>query len=180
MIETVCRVAEKLNAARVCWGVGGSFMLKQHGLVEHPNDLDLMLSVEDTEQADRVLCTMGKKLESVRKPCYSTRFFYEYQVDGVEIDLMAGFGVFHAEGHYEYAFDQASIVERKIIQGVEVPLTALEEWYVLYQVMPNREAKVKVIEDNWSSNGIQHPDLLTRALMGDLPESVLHRSRRWL
>jgi hypothetical protein len=180
MIETLCRVAEKLNTARVCWGVGGSFMLKQHGLVEKPNDLDLMLAVEDAEQADQLLCALGKKLESARKPCYSTRFFYEYQVDGVEIDLMAGFGIFHAAGHYEYLFDQTSIVERKVISGVEIPFTSLEDWYVLYQVMPNREPKVKLIEEYWISNGTQHPDLLIRALSGNLPENVLHRSRRWL
>ncbi len=180
MIETLCRIAQKLNSVKVCWGVGASFMLKQHGLIENPNDLDLMVSVGDTEQADQILTSMGKRLESVRKPCYSTLFFYEYQIDGVEIDLMAGFGVFHAAGHYEYQFDPQSIVERKVIIGVEIPFTALEDWYILYQLMPNREPKVKAIEDYWSSNGIQHPNLLKLALAGNLPENVLHRSRRWL
>ena len=43
---------------------------------------------------------------------------------------------------FKYTFDQSSISEIKIINGVNIPLTSLEDWYVIYQLIPNREIKV--------------------------------------
>nr|MBK5236697.1 hypothetical protein [Clostridium sp.] len=53
-----------------------------------------------------------------------------------------------------------------------MPLTSLEDWYTIYQLIPSRKIKVKMIENYLLSNGIKKPDLLERALIGGLPEEV--------
>jgi hypothetical protein len=180
MINTLCQIGEKLNSAALVWGVGASVILNQFGLIEKPNDIDLMVTLEDMHQADLLLTSMGEKKENEKKHCYSTKVFNEYVVNGMDIDVMAGFGVFHDCGNYEYPFDQQSIVEHKLINGVRIPFTSLEDWYVLYQLMPNREPKVKLIENYLLTHGIEHPDLLERALAGNLPPEIVLKTRRLL
>ena len=59
---------------------------------------------------------------------------------------MSGFDVNHNNGVFEYIFDNNSISDFKIINGVNIPFTSLEDWYVIYQLIPKREAKVNLIE----------------------------------
>ncbi|MCW6074588.1 hypothetical protein LAV44_04540 [Clostridium sporogenes] len=63
-----------------------------------------------------------------------------------------------------YNFDYNSISEFKTINGVNISFTSLEDWCVIYQLIPNREGKVKVIESYLLLNGIKNPFLLERAL----------------
>lgn len=51
---------------------------------------------------------------------------------------MSGFVVNHNTGIYNYIFDYDSITEFKVINGISIPLTSLEDWYVMYQLIPNR------------------------------------------
>jgi hypothetical protein len=178
MINTLCQIGEKINNENLLWGVGASLLLNQYGLIEKPNDIDLMVSLEDIDRTDTILKGIGERKEKDRKPCYSTRVFYEYVINSIDIDVMAGFGILHNKGVYEYPFSQESITEHKIINGVRIPFTSLEDWYVFYQLMPNRESKVKLIENYLLSNGIKHPALLELALARNLPDEVIFRTRR--
>ncbi|NLA54057.1 MAG: hypothetical protein GX858_06895 [Clostridiales bacterium] len=56
----------------------------------------------------------------------------------------------------------------------------MEDWYVIYQLIPGREAKVKLIEDYLKSNKISHPNLLQTALEGNLPAGIQKNIRRLL
>lgn len=55
---------------------------------------------------------------------------------------------------------------------MKIPLTSLEDWYVIYQLIPNRSAKVSLIEGYLRSNGIKRADLLRRMLAQKLPPEV--------
>ncbi|MCJ7690082.1 MAG: hypothetical protein MUO60_12270, partial [Clostridiaceae bacterium] len=96
----------------------------------------------------------------------------EYVVNTFDIDVMAGLSINYDNGTFKYIFDQESISCIKKINGVNIPLTSLEDWYVIYQLIPNREAKVKMIENYLLLNGIKKPALLERALRGNLPIEV--------
>ena len=85
---------------------------------------------------------------------------------------MAGFAINHSNGTFRYIFDQNSISEFKLINGVNIPFTSLEDWYVIYQLIPNREVKVKMIENYLLSNKIKKTILLERSLQGCLPIDV--------
>ena len=50
MINTLSLIAEKLNKEGIGWGVGASLLLNHYGLIDQPNDIDLLVSVADIEK----------------------------------------------------------------------------------------------------------------------------------
>lgn len=172
MFATLSYLAEKLNDERVVWGVGASILLNHYGLIEKPNDIDILVELKDIEKVDIMLKSIGEKKVREKTDRYSTEYFYEYIVNGFDVDVMAGLSINHDSGIFKYIFDQSSITENQKYNGVNIPLTSLEDWYVIYQLIPDREVKVKKIENYLSLNGVKNPSLLERALRGDLPKRV--------
>ncbi len=177
MIKTLVKIAKQLNEKNVQWALGGSLMLLHHGLAEDVHDLDIMVATEDFWTADAVLLALGvkNKKREENSPIYLTDHFSEYQIDGIDVDLMAGMQIQHEHGIYRYCFDELSNTEIKNVSDVTIHYTALEDWYVLYQLMPQRILKVQAIEHHLTTQGINNPLLLERALRGTLPMSVKNR-----
>lgn len=177
MIDTLSYIGEKLNNAGILWAVGASIVLNQYGLVDKPNDIDILVDINDIKRADEILNELGSKkpLEEGESTIYSTKYFYEYIVNGIDVDIMAGFAINFNEDTYEYSFDKEAVTNTKKMNGVEIPLTSLEDWYVLYQLMPNREKKVNLIEKYLLSNGIKETHLIYRALSKKLPNKIRKR-----
>lgn len=172
MFNTLSYIGEKLNSSNIVWGVGASILLNQFGLIKKPNDIDIFVDSKDIDKADKILKGIGEKKIYEKTTTYSTKYFYEYIINEIDVDVMAGFAVNHNSGVFEYTFDNNSIAEFKKINGVDIPFTSLEDWYVIYQLIPNRELKVKMIENYLLSNEIKKPFLLERALEGNLPTEV--------
>ena len=175
MDRTLCRVAGALNGSGVLWGVGGSRLLREYGLIELPNDIDILVNLANAEAAAAVLGAMGEALPCGQNPTYATRFFRRYIVDGIGVDLMAGFAIRHADGQYDYVFDGASVPVRREVEGIQVPFAALEDWFVAYQLIPGKEAKADRIGEYLSQRGVARPRLLERALQGCLPDAARER-----
>ncbi len=174
MPDTLVHIAKVLNAAGILWGLGGSQLLYQHGLITHPRDIDIMVAKSDIEKADAALSGLGKKLFWEMTAPYETYRFLEYIIASDEVDVMCGFSIRHSQGLYSHTFDAASVSGFSCIGGVSVPLMALEDWYVLYQLIPDREAKVLLIE-NHLIKGVLNRPLLSRALDGSLPSETRAR-----
>jgi len=177
MIQTLVKIANELNKLNVNWGLGGSLLLFQYGLTDKAHDLDIMVELKDYKIADAVLSSLGIKLKNreEKSPVYLTEHFNEYVVDGIDIDLMAGFQILHEYGIYRYAFDELSTPESKWIDGTKINYATLEDWYVLYQLISHGPLKANAIEQHLFKEGIKHPILLERALRGNLPDSVKNR-----
>lgn len=180
MFNTLSYMGKILNDNEIVWAVGASLLLNQFGLIDKPNDIDIFIAIKDIEKADELLKSVGEKRHWEKSAAYSTKYFYEYIINGIDIDVMAGFAVNHSTGIFEYTFDEKSISEFKVINGIAIPFTSLEDWYVIYQLIPNREPKVKIIEDYLLSNGVNRPELLRRALEGNLPPEVRARVEKTL
>ncbi|WP_017415220.1 nucleotidyltransferase family protein [Clostridium tunisiense] len=180
LLDTLSYIGSKLNGENITWAVGASILLNHYGLVDKPNDIDIMVHIKDIEKADKVLTSLGKKKIQEKVSTYDTEYFYEYVVNGIDVDVMAGMVINHEEGSYKYKFNNEAITSKKIINGIEIPLTSLEDWYVLYQVIPNRKVKVKLIEDYMLNNGVKNTDLLKRALEGCLPIEVRNRIENFI
>lgn len=172
MFNTLSYIGKNLNDANVVWGVGGSLLLNKFELIDKPNDIDIFISIDEIEKADEILRTIGEKKKWEKTSTYSTKYFYEYVINGFDVDVMSGFAINHNDGIFRYIFDNNSISELKVINDVNIPFTSLEDWYVIYQLIPNREAKVKMIEKYILSNGIKNNFLLQRSLEGCLPAHV--------
>lgn len=172
MFNTLSYIAEKLNEEGVVWGVGASILLHHYGLIDKPNDIDILVDLKDIEKADAILKSIGEKKKWEKTASYSTKYFYEYVVNGFDVDVMSGLKINHSKGIFEYTFDNNSISKLKCINAVAIPLTSLEDWYVIYQLIPNREAKVRLIENYLLLNGISNPTLLEKSLGGCLPKHI--------
>lgn len=98
----------------------------------------IFIDIDDIKKADEILKNIGNKKKWWKTSTYSTKYFYEYIINGVDVDVMSGFVVNHNTGIYNYIFDYDSITEFKVINGISIPLTSLEDWYVMYQLIPNR------------------------------------------
>lgn len=180
MFDTLSYIGEKLNEEKVIWGVGASILLNHYDLIYKPNDIDILVDLKDIEKADRILKSIGEKKIRDNVDTYSTEYFYEYVINGFDVDVMSGLSINHNNGMFKYIFDYHSISEIKEVNGIDIPLAALEDWYVIYQLIPNRETKVNMIESYLLLNGIKRPDLLEKALRGNLPREVREKIERIL
>ena len=177
--ETVLtKIAQALNASHVLWGVGASLLLYQYKLVESPSDIDLIVSTTDTKTVDRILSALGAKQEETPSDIYATEYFYEYIIDGISIDVMAGLKINLNHSVFEYIFDKESIPNKICIQNQLVPFSTLEDWYVLYQLMPGKEFKADLIANYFHQHGIQHPSLLERITeTSTLPANIKEKAK---
>lgn len=161
-------------------GVGASILLNFYGLIKAPNDIDILVSIKDIKKTDMILKDLGDKKKWEKTTNYSTEVFYEYNINGFDLDVMSGLRINFCNGSFEHCFDEKSIIEFRKVNGVDIPLTALEDWYVIYQLIPNREVNVKLIEDYIKLNGLKHPFALEKALFCDLPKEVRIRTEKLL
>jgi len=175
MLDVLARIAGELNESGITWAVGASMLLHQYALADHPNDIDIIVRAEHAEEASRVLRAMGEGLPAAQSPLFDTRLFRKFRIGGVGVDLMAGFRIRHPEGVYEYAFGDSSVSERRTIGGEVVAFAALEDWFVLYQLMPEKAEKAARIETYLLKHSVR-VDHLERALSGCLPASVRRRT----
>ena len=180
LFKTLSYIGEKLNTNGVIWAVGASIVLNHYGLIDNPNDIDILVALNDIEKADEILKSIGEKKLWERTATYSTKYFYEYVVNGVDVDVMSGLAINYDNIKFKYIFDRNSISEIKKINGIDIPLTSLEDWYVLYQLIPGREISVKKIENYLSLNGVKHPNFLERSLKGNLPKEIRDNIERIL
>ncbi|UUZ91549.1 GNAT family N-acetyltransferase [Paenibacillus sp. P25] len=169
-----------LNRNQVEWALGGSSMLALYGLAEQPDDLDLLVNASNAPKAHALLSSLGEHRIMEPKSPFCTTYFYRYSIRGVGVDLMGLFGIEHAEGVYRLDWKAERIARTKVIGGIPIPLSAMEDWYVLYSLMPGREAKTAVLERYWRDHGGIRMDLLEDALQQSLPPKVRERIEHWL
>lgn len=175
MIQVLKQVAERLNKAEIVWGLGGSLLLKQKGLVEKANDIDLLIAERDVARAHELISEFGPGEQvGPNDPSYS-QYFYQHRIGDVSLDLISVYRIRHNQGMYEVPFDDASINGYMQIDDVEVPLSSLEDWYAIYRLLPKKVGKPELIEGYWHQHGIERPDLLQRVLQGVLPDALRTR-----
>ncbi|MFK3938548.1 nucleotidyltransferase domain-containing protein [Alkalihalobacillus sp. NPDC078783] len=175
MQDTLLKITEHLNSHNITWAVGGSLMLSIRGLETTPNDIDLLVTESDAPKLIQVLETIGPKQQPKSShPHLFSSYFSQFHIDEIGIDVMANFGVKHEKGMY------VSPLHVEALEQSPFPLSSLEDWYVLYLLMPNRESKVTLIEDYFQKHGVSKSYLLKQALTQSLPSSVINRIERVL
>ena len=146
-LEVLAKLAADLNEIDILWAVGASAMLFLRGIAKDFHDIDLLVSEEDVEVAREILLRHGTLLPSGPDSRYDTRHFLEFDVDGVEIDLIAGFVVNSADGKQHVCPLQVEEVDACVdVADQAVSLHALSVWYQYYTWM-GRTERVKLIEE---------------------------------
>lgn len=145
--NTLVRLGRELNRANVFWAVGGSVMLQQYGLIQSPQDIDILVSEEDAPKVCEILSSIGEKVaEREADSIYATKFFCEYRINGIEVDVMAGLKIKKNEQIFEYDFNKSTKRIHFYVEDEQIPFSTLNDWLILYSWMPNKEGKVKMIE----------------------------------
>lgn len=144
-LNVLSSIAEKLNSAKLTWAVGASLLLYFKGISDSFNDIDLMVVEADAERAKSLLLDMGQMQPPKPNGNYKTPYFYEFVIDGVEVDVMSGFIIVKDGQNYDCSLTRDMIVEHIVVNGQSIPLQAVSDWRRYYKLM-GREAKVAMID----------------------------------
>lgn len=139
------RIAEELNRQHVIWAVGASLLLYFKGIVQEFADIDIMISESDAEKVTKVFLGYGKQLPANPNKQYKTEFFSEFNVDGVDFDIIAGFIILHEGTEFYFPLEKDCIRDYAEINGTVIPLQSIEEWRNYYRLM-GRTDKVEKID----------------------------------
>lgn len=121
------------------YGVGGSLLLAELGLLQQARDLDLVCDAEDFAAIRRALCALNsprlRPLVVSLHPLYQSEFFSRFVApDGTEIDLMANIRVRQSAGLIHWQFEPSQLHYRDGIAWMSA-----EQWLVLYQLFQRPE-----------------------------------------
>lgn len=172
MFEVLKKIAKAFNQASIKWCLGGSLVLYYFDQIEEVHDIDIIVDEKDYEKARSILISVGEARPTPTSDIFLTTHFSKYLVNGVKIDLIAGFKIQSSSGIYSYILDDLAISKTVNLQGVIIPLARLEDWYVLYHLMSKREDKIAIVEKYLSINQYNEA-LFIRALQQALPEETI-------
>ncbi len=146
-LTVLSQIAQELNQKNITWAVGASLLLYFKGIVTDFHDIDIMVPEDEIDEVKEVLLSFGTIQPPNPNVTYKTRHFLEFVVEGVEIDVMAGFIIMSRDKEHQFPLVKGNIKEFTQMKGVRIPLQSLEEWRTYYQLM-GRDEKVELI-DAW-------------------------------
>lgn len=144
-LEVLSRIAHILNENHVLWAVGGSMLLYFKGKTDVFHDIDLMVREKDIEKVKKLLLSIGNLQPENPNIQYKTRHFLEYKIDGIDIDVMAGFVIVRNGKDYDCSLSAEQVTEHILLNGEAIPLQALRDWRKYYALM-GRTSKVEMID----------------------------------
>ena len=144
-LRVLAQIANRLNAAEIQWALGASAMLYLNGVADRFDDLDIMVQTDRALRAKDILKSMGAMKAASPAAQYGTKYFFEFVIGGVDVDLMGGFTIREGEIEHDCSLKSFQIAETREICGEKVPLQALSVWREYYEWM-GRRAKVEMID----------------------------------
>lgn len=169
-------VCNEFNKNNILYAVGFSFALKQYGLVDKVNDIDIIVSAKDLDKAKKIMDKIAKPSNEIILNDQLESYLIQYKIGKTKIELLSDIKIKFGRGVYKMIFDEKSVQKKINIEGVTVPLLALEELYVIYQLIKGKEDKAEKIEIYLKQKGLKDKDLLLRSLSQELPLVVVNRA----
>lgn len=77
---------------------------------------------------------------------YKTKVFLEYNINGIEIDIMSEFIIVNNGIDYSFDLSETSPYDEFDLDGVTIKLATVSEWYQFYKLM-DRFDKVELLKD---------------------------------
>ena len=151
-LKVMADIARELNKEKITWAIGASLMLYLRGIVTEFHDIDIMVAEEDAERAEQTICRIGEELPRRSTAQYKTRWFIEFTVGGVDVDLMAGFVIVKDGTDHECPLLPEDITETRTVNGESIPLHSAVRWAEYYRLM-GREAKADMVKE-WINRAV--------------------------
>lgn len=143
-LSVLKKVAILLNKNNIIWAVGASLLLYFKGITDNFQDIDIMVHEDDAAKAEALLTVIGALQPKIQNTQYKTKVFLEYVIDGVELDVMAGFTIVSNSAEHYFPLQKEDIKESMVLDGIAIPLQSVEVWKMYYALM-GREDKVRMI-----------------------------------
>lgn len=172
-------VAQLLDDKQILWAVGGTTLLRLYGITKESNHITILISSKDIKMVDRLLSSVGQKHPRELSPSYASRYYCRYTVQNQEVQVISGMALHYKGFLFTYPFARQSICQMCRLRNVALPMMAIEDWYVLYQMMPGRETAVENIEHYFATHGLQNPDRFESMRRYPLPPAVIASILRW-
>ncbi len=144
-IDILIKIAKQLNSSKITWVLGSSMMLYLRGVVKSFNDIDIIVNEEDVLKTKEVLAELGELLPRDKNAHYATKEFLEYDIAGVEVDIMSGFTIISKDKEYYFPLEKSKNYQSIILDGETIYLDTIDHWLQYYQLM-ERTDKVEIIK----------------------------------
>lgn len=133
------------------WGIGGSLLLTEQGLLADFRDIDILCTETVAPDLAQLLQQQAKPLTVEPHPQYCSQYFRRFQHPaGFDIELMAGIAVRPSSTTpapvVHWAFDPGTLQVRH-----GVPWMLLSDWLTLYQLF-ERPQRVELLQQ-WLKSG---------------------------
>lgn len=138
---TLKLLINELNSHNIIWGVGGSYLLQLYELYSDPNDLDLWVQPCDMCRIREIF----KQYTEVEThiPLPKELHFKMVYID-IEVDFVACFITKPNQHQFTYKIAPNNIRTIVLKNGIEIPCTFLEDWYIIYRLL-KRDDKANLI-----------------------------------
>lgn len=166
--KTLEKVALEFEKNNIRWGLGASGLLSFYGIVEEANDIDIFVSLLDVEEANNILLKLGQKKDLAACEIYSDHYDV-YIIDGVSIDLIAGFTINSPNFQYKFYFSEELISEHRPLLNASIPLLYLRDWYFMYTLMGDPKGRTLLMEKYFLKKNYRE-DEFTKFLEYDLTD----------
>ena len=110
-INLLKRIAHRIKEERIEWALGGSMMLYFKKIVPSFDDIDLMIFFSDVDRVRNILSEMGELKPENPKAKYQTKSFMEFSIEGIDVDVMAGFAIVYEGNVVDCSLEKEQIVE---------------------------------------------------------------------
>ncbi|MCT4585547.1 MAG: hypothetical protein N4A54_11530 [Peptostreptococcaceae bacterium] len=174
-INILKKIGKTLNSLDITWALSSSLVLKKYNLADDFNDIDIMVLKKDLPQLDKALLNLGdvlSKSDNKIEGIYHTKHFYRYNVEGIDVEVMADLDIQNDNGIYKPEFSLNKIENFMLIDNLKLPLVALEQWFIFYYLIPQKKYKAKLIKEYFKKNKSKRKDLLKEALTKEIPDEL--------
>lgn len=163
-----------------------SFNLFARGVVDEFHDFDILIDINSVDAVKNAMESIGAVLVATGGNGYCESDVYlHYQLDRVDVDIIAGFRVktFGTELHYPYNPEEIQICRIYEEEEIDIPLVPLEALFLLYAMMegwqPRRRFKRILIGECLYKGNIKFPRILDRYLnLSSTPGWIKREIRR--
>lgn len=146
-LETLKEIARQFNEEGITWALGASMLMYFNGLLKDFEDIDIMVIEKDVAVVKDILLKMGNLQLSKKSNDFKTKVYLNFDINGVKIDVMAGFAIVTNEGVIDCSLKQEQITGVYNLDGIEIPLQSVELWLKYYELM-GRKNKADLIRNS--------------------------------
>lgn len=118
-----------------------------NNIINDFEDIDILVDEDDVDKLKHIFLEFGIIRNPNQNVKYKTKCFLEFNVAGVEFDVMAGFTIVNNGVDYYFPLKQEDIVSYKELNGAKIPLHSVKEWGKYYQLMECFQ-KVEMIKNS--------------------------------